>query len=227
MLPARWFLRTRSRVRARDWMLQPNSEFIERMKQRSMLHQETLSLLDFFARRSRCGILEIGAYVGGGTAVIAQALKESGRNIPFATVEVGGSNPNPHVPSSDILADLKRTLATNQLTEQAVVVEGHSTAPSTVAVIHEIFAKCGIDMLVIDADGENGRDFLLYRHLLADNAVIVCDDYFCSEDDNPKKAIVRAWVDDAVASKIFREIGIFQWGTWFGVYRSGTTGSLV
>src|SRR5688572_12768439 len=78
LLPAPWFLQTRVRVQARDWQLQANSEFIDRMKQRSMLHQETLALLDFFARRARRGILEIGAYVGGGTAVIAQALKASG-----------------------------------------------------------------------------------------------------------------------------------------------------
>jgi hypothetical protein len=47
------------------------------MKQRSMLHQETLMLLDHFARGARHGVLEIGAYVGGGTAVMAKALEEA------------------------------------------------------------------------------------------------------------------------------------------------------
>jgi predicted O-methyltransferase YrrM len=211
-------LRQHAKERARDWELQPNKEFINRLKQRSMLHHETLCLLDFFARRSRRGVLEIGAYMGGGTAVLAQAIKESGRRIPLATIEVGGAHPNRFLPSTDILTDLRTTLADNQLSEHVTVLEGWSNEPSNVSKVREIFGKRRIDLLIIDADGDVDRDFALYRDLLAFNAIIVCDDY-SSPLGNPKVATVSSWVDQAVSSGMVREIGVFPWGTWFGEYR--------
>jgi hypothetical protein len=42
---------------ARSWQERPNAAFIDRMKQRSMLNQETLALLDHFARQARHGLL--------------------------------------------------------------------------------------------------------------------------------------------------------------------------
>jgi predicted O-methyltransferase YrrM len=216
-LPASWLLGSRVRARARTWKLQPNSEFIDRMKQRSMLHQETLCLLDYFARRARRGVLEIGAYIGGGTGVVARALIEAENLIPFATIEVGGSYPTqPHLPSDDILGDLRKTLTDNGLIERATILEGWSNAPATVAAVNSIFTK-GIDLLIVDSDGQIARDFQLYRDLLVPGAIIVCDDYAC-EGANVKELPVRQWVQSVVETKTVREIGIFQWGTWFGVY---------
>jgi predicted O-methyltransferase YrrM len=222
LLPEQWFLETRVRVQARDWRLQANSEFIDRMKKRSMLHQETLALLDFFARRARRGILEIGAYIGGGTAVIAEALKASGGRATFVTVEAGGVHEHPELPSADILADLRKTLASNKVAEYANIVEGHSGSPSTVTAVHDLFVGRGIDMLVIDADGESSRDFFLYRDLLVDKAIIVFDDYSCLESGNPKNSMMQSWIDEAVAAGTLQPLGVFQWGTWFGIYRTGS-----
>jgi predicted O-methyltransferase YrrM len=188
------------------------------MKQRSMLHQETLTLFDYFARRARHGILEIGAYIGGGTAVIAQALKESGSDIPFVTCEPGGSHDNhPHIPSSDILADLKKTLSDHALLGCVKIVEGWSNTSNTVETVNAIFGEQGIDLIIVDVDGGIERDFNLYRPLLRPGAIIVCDDYIC-DGQNAKELPTRKWVHEAVGRRIVHTLGVVKWGTWFGVY---------
>lgn len=212
-----WLLRMQAHAMAKHWKRRRNAAFIDRLKQRSMLHQETLSLIDHFARRARHGVLEIGAYIGGGTAVAAQALVESGSAAPFVTVEVGGAYPTqPYLPSDDILADLKTTLKDNALSERVTIIEGWSHAAETSARIRTIFTS-GIDLLIVDSDGQIARDFALYRDLLVDGAIIVLDDYAFT-GGNEKEAPVRAWVDEVTASKLVRPLGVFQWGTWFGRY---------
>jgi len=100
------------------------------MKQRSMLHQETLALLDYLARRVRHGILEIGPYTGAATVVMATALAESGRTVPFISVEMGGSHStHPQLPSDDILADLRKMLDEHRVASRVDIVEGMSGQP--------------------------------------------------------------------------------------------------
>jgi predicted O-methyltransferase YrrM len=185
------------------------------MKQRSMLHQETLMLLDHFARGARHGVLEIGAYVGGGTAVMAKALEEARSTVPFVSIEAGGKHDHPHLPSADILTDLRKTLAGAGVLHRVQIVEGWSNTPETVKAVATALDGRGIDMLVIDADGAIARDFMLYSPMLTRDAVLVLDDYR-TEESNVKEDATRQWVQDALARGIVREIGVFRWGTWFG-----------
>jgi hypothetical protein len=55
----------------------------------------------------------------------------------------------------------------------------------------------------------------LYRRQLADDALLVLDDY--APDDAPaKQERVRPFVDDMVRQGAFCEYGVFEGGTWFG-----------
>jgi predicted O-methyltransferase YrrM len=220
LLPAGLFLQTRTKVRARDWHLRPNSEFIDQMKQRSMLHHETLALFDFFARRARHGILEIGAYIGGGSATIARALNDASSDVPFVTIEVGGSSPTqPYLPSDDIIADWTKTLSDHGLRERVHLVQGWSNLPETISAVRHILGPTGIDLFIFDADGEVDRNFIIYRDLLVPGCIIVLDDYVAREATDPsnKEELVQLWVDEAKRSGIVKEFGVFQWGTWFGL----------
>jgi len=202
---------------AASWQWRPNAKFIDRMKQRSMLHQETLSLLDHFARRAEHGIVEIGTYVGGATAVMAKALKETGSTVPMISIEPGGAHNHPQLPSNDFLRDLKATLASEGVSDRVQIIENRSRAPETLGAVRAALSGRKIDMFVIDADGWVGKDVAHYEPLLCDGAIIVLDDYHC-EGVNVKENLVRNWVDGAVAEGLLRELGVFKWGTWFGTY---------
>jgi predicted O-methyltransferase YrrM len=202
---------------AASWQWRRNAKFIDRMKQRSMLHQETLSLLDHFARRAERGIVEIGAYVGGATAVIAKALQETGSAVPVISIEPGGAHDHPQIPSKDILRDLKATLASEGVSDRVQIIENKSRAPGTLSAVRAALSGRKVDLLVIDADGWVGKDVEHYAPLLCDGAIVVLDDYHC-EGANVKENLVRDWVDGAVAQGLLRELGVFKWGTWFGTY---------
>src|SRR5215510_8933574 len=176
-LPLRYVPRRFVAKHAKNWQSHSNADFINRMKQRSMLHQETLTLLDYFARRARHGILEIGSYIGGGTAVIAKALKEVVSKVPFVSVEAGGAYDHPQLPSQDILADLRKTLEDNEVGDRVTIIEGNSHEPQTVASVARSLNGQKIDLLVIDSDGNIESDFALYGPMIAHHAIVTCDDY--------------------------------------------------
>jgi len=203
---------------ATSWQDHSNAEFINRMKQRSMLHQETLTLLDYFARRACHGILEIGPYIGGGTAVIAKALKGVASKVPFISVEAGGAYDHPQLPSQDILADLRKTLDDNDVADRVTIIEGNSHDPQTAAEVGRALNGKKIDLLVIDSDGNVESDFALYGPMIADYAIVTCDDYVADSRLTQKPALIRPWLDKAVQSGLISPLGVYQWGTWFGRY---------
>jgi predicted O-methyltransferase YrrM len=212
-------LPVRMQILASNWQYQLNAKFIAHMKRRSMLHEGTLLLLDFFARRASYGILEIGAYIGGATAVVAKALQESGSAVPFVTVEVGGSHPHPELPSDDITRDLRNTLTYVGVQDHVRIVEGLSEAPATIRSVASALGS--VDLFIIDAEGRIGKDFDNYGHLLKRGAIIVCDDFIIhgSTPAPEKQEMVNPWIEAAVKAGRIKPLGIFLWGTWFGVYR--------
>src|SRR4051812_2600822 len=82
---------------------------IDRIKAISMLSPDVLFYLGLFASIVPGRILEIGPYVGGSTVALASG-HGAGR-LPIISIEVGGSyETHPHLPSADILGDLRRNL---------------------------------------------------------------------------------------------------------------------
>jgi predicted O-methyltransferase YrrM len=221
-LATRWYDRDTIEKYARNWTYQKNATFVDRIKPKTMLHQETLTLLDYFAREARQGILEIGPYTGYSTVVMAKALTS---DIPMMTVEVGGSYDHPQLPSSDIVADLRKNLALEGVSDRVCVIEGHSNDERVKREVRRHFPSGRkIDLLVIDADGHVGRDISAFEDLLADGAVIMCDDYDLPEirehdgGAELKKGLTSSWLDDAVRSGLLMELGVYKWATWFGQY---------
>src|SRR5947209_9149918 len=82
---------------AKNWKAHSLCDFIIRCKTFSMLHQETLLLLNFLSRRAKGAILEIGSYTGAATVALAQGVKDRGKGNALVTIEAGGAYAHPEV----------------------------------------------------------------------------------------------------------------------------------
>ena len=181
-----------------------------------MLHTDALMLLRLFACASKLPILEIGPYVGGSTVAISRGLRVSGRGLPLISIEAGGSyTDHPHVPSMDIIGDLKRRIADASVQDIVRVVAGHSRDASVVHEVRDALAGQRIGMIFIDADGNVDQDWEIYRELISHDAIVVLDDYV-SDIATEKATQVKPWVDRMVAANHLRSLGVHGWGTWFG-----------
>jgi predicted O-methyltransferase YrrM len=180
----------------------------------SMLHDDVLFLLAYFAETTEAGILEIGPYVGGSTVAIAAG--NAGRRRAFVTIEAGGSyKEHPHLPSNDILGDLRSNIARFGFEHSVSVVEGWCYKRSVKRRVQEIFGDEKIGLLVIDADGLLEPSLRAYCNFLRDDCVIVIDDYEAA-GSALKEELVRPFVLKKVREGIFVEYGVFGWGTWIG-----------
>jgi predicted O-methyltransferase YrrM len=181
-----------------------------------MLHQETLLLLNFFARRAHGPVLEIGPYTGGSTIAIARGLKDRTGTGLLVTIEAGGAYAHPQLPSADIIADLRKNLTAFGTDRLVRVIQGWSDRRAAIKASRRMLARETIDLFVIDGDGHVGRDFWIYEPLLSDNCVLVFDDY---EGETEKTKPVSNWVKRATARGLVTDLGVYLWGTWVGQYR--------
>lgn len=195
----------------------PHIAFIRGAKQFSMLHEELLLLLHHLAALSRGGILEIGAYIGGSTVTMAQALALHDR-APLLSIEPGGRRKHDQIPSDDVFGDLQRNLARFGLGSNARLLQGLSSSPAIQTEVRAIYGPGSVTLFVIDADGNVERDIGLYADLLPDGAILVLDDY-ASTEASDKSVQVKGWVDEAVAQGQVESLGVWGWGTWIGRYR--------
>jgi predicted O-methyltransferase YrrM len=182
----------------------------------SMLHEEVLMLLRLFVIVSRGAVLEIGSYIGGATIVLAATAKEF-RKGPVISIEPGGAHNHPVIPSADIFSDLVRNVKEAGISEHVKLLNGFSDDSKVVQSVTQTSGGKKIDLLIIDADGDVGRDFSTYLNLLKIGAIIVLDDYvsWCA----PEKAQpVKEWVDRAVSEGRLSPLGVWGWGTWIGIY---------
>ena len=135
---------------------------------------------------------------------------------PSASIEPGGQYLNhPHLPSSNILNDLKNNLKRFNLENEILLLEGTSYNEKNIKIVDELFGSNGIDLLFIDADGEVGRDIKNYFSILNDQCILILDDY-CSPGAREKEMVVKKWVDEQKETNQVTELGVVLWGTWVG-----------
>ena len=180
----------------------------------SMLHPETLTLLYYFGKNAKNYVLEIGAYIGGSSISICSGRQKNQTKV--LSIEMGGAYlTHPHLPSSDILKDLKTNAKKFNVEDRIKIFEGHSGEHHIFNKIKDIVSKAGIDLLFIDADGDVERDIERYWNLLNNNCILILDDYYTSEAPE-KQTLVQKWVNNAKVRAMVDEYCIVKWGTWIG-----------
>jgi predicted O-methyltransferase YrrM len=189
---------------------------LQSLRKISMLHFETLYLLRALAARTKDAIVEVGPYIGGSTIALGRGIQIGGGG-PLISVEMGGSYASHAVPTNDIVADLKGNVERYGLTGIVHIMEGFTTDPPIDAAVDRVLAGRKIGLLFLDADGNVERDFELYRARLSRGSILVYDDYF-SEYAPEKQTPIKTWVDQAVASGVVEDLGLYRWGTWVGRY---------
>lgn len=194
-----------------------HAKIIRDAKTISMLHEQTLSVLWQLAHAARGTILELGPYVGGSTAVIADAIQPGGRRL--ITVEMGGGyEAHPHLPSKDIIADLEGNLARFGVRDAVTIVKGMNYAPETVEAVAGHLKGEKVGLLFIDSDFEFERYFSLYTPFLNNGSFLVFDD-FESEGAPEKAALVKPFVERGIRDGFLHDLGVYPWGTWVGQFR--------
>jgi predicted O-methyltransferase YrrM len=181
----------------------------------SMLHTDVLILLSHFASIVEGGVLEFGPYIGGSTVAIGKGLQRSNKDVPFVTVEAGGQHAHNSLPSTDIVGDLRKNLALYGLKDRVEILVGFSCEGHVLESVRRTFAKDGIGLWVIDADGMVGRDFDNCLSLCRPGCFVVVDDYLSTQAPE-KSEITPSAVEAQVAAGRIRPLGIYGWGTWIG-----------
>jgi predicted O-methyltransferase YrrM len=188
------------------------------IKPQSMLHRLTLLRLYHYAYQAKPNaILELGAFTGAATVVMAKAQEASGSTAPLISVELGGHRNTRDLPSLNIIADLHATLHEYDVQQRVRVVEGLSRAATVSQQVSQALNGHRIGLLFIDTDNDVAGDFSTYKEHLADNAILGIDDYLSNDKVAALKATsVRTWVDGMIASGKLLSLGVVPWGTWFG-----------
>lgn len=190
------------------------------LNKQSMLHPVVLTTIEHLASTSRGVIVEVGAYVGGATIAMARGVRDSGRETPIVTIELGGEYlTHPDLPSDDIFGDLQRNLQSRLLDHLVTLYRGRSDDQAALDVVSTTMAAhdARIGMLCIDADGKVQRDFDLYLPWCADGCVLVVDDYLAT-GLHAKALSTQEAVQKLLAEGKAQELGVYGYGTWMGIY---------
>jgi hypothetical protein len=91
------------------------------------------------------------------------------------------------------------------------LLNGFSYDSKVVESVNQATGRKKIDLLIVDADGDVGRDFVTYHHLMKVGAIIVLDDY-ASRWAPEKAQPVKEWVDRTVSSGTLSPLGVWGWG---------------
>jgi predicted O-methyltransferase YrrM len=201
---------------ARSYRRDPWWPELQSLLKISMLHSETLYLLRSLAARTKDAIIEVGPYIGGSTIALGRGIQIGGGG-PLLSVEMGGCYPSHAVPTNDIITDLKTNVEAYGLTGVVHIMEGFTSDPAIDAAVDRILGGRTIGLLFLDADGNVERDFELYRGRLSRGSILVYDDYI-TEQAPEKQTTIKTWVDQAVASGVVENLGLYRWGTWVGRY---------
>ncbi len=180
----------------------------------SMLHVDALIMIYHFAKIAAGDILEIGAFIGGSTIAAALGVRASGVEKKMISIEPGGKLKNHRLASKDIFKDLKKNLARFEVADRVTLLNGYSFDAALVAHVKQTYAPGQVGLFLFDADNDVGRDLDCYGELLADNCLVVIDDYVIGAED--KVGPTREHVDRFVAEGKLVPLGYQGWGTWFG-----------
>jgi len=194
----------------------PVAQKMAEVKAISMLGLETLMMCRGFALSSQRRILEIGPYIGGSTIAMAMGIAET-RRSHIISIDHGGSYPDKTLPTDDVHTEWRRNLAARQLADFATLVPGFSNDEAVIAEVGSLVGDRKIDVLLLDADGDVDGPLKTYAHLLADDCLLIVDDYFNvrMEAEN-KMARCTAQLHDLMRAGAVREYVLVPWGTWFG-----------
>jgi cephalosporin hydroxylase len=102
-----------------------------------MLHLDVLILIYHFAKLCSGAILEIGAFVGGGTIAAAFGIRDSGQEKKLIAVEPGGSVKHKRLGTRNILRDLERNLVRERVANMVTLVKGKSFKPETTSAVRQ------------------------------------------------------------------------------------------
>ncbi|MEZ6029462.1 MAG: hypothetical protein R3C46_06890 [Hyphomonadaceae bacterium] len=174
----------------------------------SMLDVEVLRALRKAAKRGKGGIFDVGPYIGGSTAAMALGHRGRRRHV---VIEAGGAYPDqPHLPSLDIIADLKRNLTRFDLLEHVSIYQGWSDDP---AIYEPAIKELGsIGLFFFDANGAVAEQLSLCAPYMDENCTVILDDI---NADQAKAASVVPALKRLIAKGALIEDRIIQ-GTWFG-----------
>jgi hypothetical protein len=200
----------------------PGAAFVAAIRARpiSMLSAETLGAIHLLSRTCRGAIVEIGAYVGGATAVILHAT-QARRNLVVTIEEPVEHLTHPQIPTRNTVADLHANIRALGLEREGhYVLPGASFEAWVVGTLHHRLMGQQVELLVWDADACVDRDLILLAPWLAAGAMLVIDDYVAGEG---KSVRVSAVVDDLMRRGIVAPAAYLPWGTWFGRLRRTPT----
>ena len=202
-----------------EYRREPIARDLERIRHKhSMLHIDALLLLYYFAKTTAGAVLEIGSYVGGGTIAAAWGVRDSGKSRSIISIEPGGACVHPRLPTKNILKDLKKNLAKHGVADRVTLMEGFSRDKKIVAAVKDLLPPGGVDLLIIDADGDVKGNLDLYGSLLSENCWVLLDDYYCPALGS-KDVIVRPQVHALVDAGQLETLGFYGWATWVGRWR--------
>src|SRR4051812_11974582 len=138
-----------------EYRREPIAKELEKIRHKhSMLHIDVLLLIYYFAKITAGAILEIGAYLGGGTIAAAWGMRDSGQRRPIVSIEVGGAVAHPRLPTKNILKDLKKNLAKHRVSDRVILLEGFAQDKNILAAVNQQLTPGSVDLLIIDADGD-------------------------------------------------------------------------
>ena len=203
----------------------------------SMLHGETLALVNYFASISTGTILEIGAFTGGATVSAGLGLTERSENkSTIISIEAGSkmgewiADPGAMadswrakyptgLPSKEIFSILNNNIKTYNLEERVDLVEGRSGDVDVLEKITPTLEKEPIGLLIIDADGNVARDLNIYLQYVRKGGYLVIDDYVMRSHYKgiaDKATQAQETIHGLVNYGVARSLGVYPWGTWFG-----------
>ena len=198
---------------------QPIYRQLEKIREKqSMLHADVLQLIYHFARICCGSILEIGAFLGGATVAAAFGIRDVDAHKSLITIQPPGHLRHHRLATRNILRDLKRNLAKQQVAHMVTLLEGRSFEPHIIAAVHEALGRDQVGLMIFDADAGVKRDIDRYAEKLADDCWMVIDDY-CGSTENRKTAPTHTQVDELIAAGKLVPLGYYGWSTWIGRWR--------
>jgi len=118
----------------------------------------------------------------------------------------------------NILRNLERNLAREDVANMVTLVKGQSFKPETMSAVRHALGSDQVGLLILDADAAKRRDVDCYRDKFADECWMIIDDIY-GTDANEKITPSRADVDELAAKGLLEPLGFYGWSTWVGRWR--------